>query len=404
MAFVSGSSQYASKANPSGLTQTDDITFETEIFVDSYTTAGVIGSMQNTSSTGWRALLQASGQLTIYGYNAGSYRGFTTAQSIPMNKWTHIAFTLDMSGYTTATCKIYMDGIDMPVTFDASGTPTSFASPVGGTLALGNSVASPGFINGKLANTRLWSVLRTTAQIRDNMNQETLASTTGLVGHWKGNGSWNDSSVNANHLTAVNGAVNNFASHPYSATEYAIATRVQYTGGNTDVTIFTGSGALPNETLVTTSYSNDRSPYGFPSDRSKWRLTSLDRSGLAQASPIANTWYNYSTLRLPVPTGAWDMSYHTNFFIDAPSGTIGTTNLSLTAASIVPLSTKASSVSYSQSGGGLISKHYGMETLVATTQTPVYLNGCFSGNGTTMVNYTTQSQGGAAIYADCAYL
>jgi hypothetical protein len=309
MGFVAASSQFASKATPTGITFTDDFTCEAWIYLDSYDTSAstILAREDATGANGFQFDIDASGRIRLIGKNggAGNLRYTQSYQSIPLNKWTHIAATLDMSGWTTATNKIYLDGVDVPLEFKSVGTnPTSLVNT--GDFAIGRpGLVANSYINGKLANARVWSTIRTAAQIRDNMNQEVPASTTGLVAHFKGNGSWNDSSTNANHLTASGGAVNNFASHPYSAVEYAIATKIAYTGGNTDVTIFTGSGCLPNETLGATSYSTAGAPFGFPADKNKWKVQ-LHTQGWQTANNAGLVWLNHE---IAVPTGAWTLGY-----------------------------------------------------------------------------------------------
>lgn len=319
MAFVSASSQYASKASPTGLNSIlDDYTIEASIYLDSYGTAYVLARTNGTSQ-GFGLSLTSIGQPTIFMWG----RDYTAYQSIPLNKWVHIAGTMDAS---SGSGKIYIDGVDVPTA--VTGTATAITQ--GGSLVIGKfGDAASGYFNGKVANVRLWSAVRTAAEIRDNMNKETPASTTGLAGHWKGNGSWNDSSVNANNLTAANGAVNNFASHPYSATEYAIATKVQYTGGNTDVTVFTGQNCIPNETLGSTSYSTARTPYGFPAGKSKWSIEYLHRTNMIVSGPTANAWYSSGggagshPGTMTVPSGDWTLHYEGMHAIQRTANTSG---------------------------------------------------------------------------------
>jgi hypothetical protein len=404
MAFVASSAQYASKASPTGISFVDDYTLEAWVYLDSYATdyQGII-SRRDADVSGFSLSISANGQIEVASLNSSAYRLVQTYQSIPLNKWTHVAATVDLSGGTWIT---YIDGVQVTnYMFATTGTVSAIIQPAQ-PIVLGSRKSSTQLLTGKVANARVWSTIRTAAEIRDNMNKENPASTTGLVAHYKGNGSWNDSSTNANHLTAVGGAVNSFASHPYSAIEYAIVTKVTYTGGNTDVTVFTGSGCLPNETFGASSYSTARTPFGFPADRSKWRLSAIDRSAATQPSPLANTWYNPVSFRMAIPTGSWDLSYHSNFYIDAPTATVASTNLSLTAASSNAISSKLTSVSFNQSGGGLISKHYGADSVTVSTQSTVHLNGIFNANGTTMGHYvaTSQNTGGGTIYAECPYL
>lgn len=300
MSFTAANSQYATRAAATGINQTDDITVEGNFRVESYASNfQYLVCARNGSLAGWFLAINTQGQVTIYGGNGSAEDFATSYQSVPLNKWVHIAASIDVSA---STAKIYIDGVDVPLLYTNSAA-TSFTAP--NNIRLGANQVGGETLNGKIANARLWSTIRTVAQIRDNMNQEVPASTTGLVGHWKGNGSWNDSSANANHLTSVNGAVNNFASHPFSAIEYAIATKVVKNGADTDVTIFTGSGALPNATLGATSYSTADTPYGFSADKNKWSITIPFTSDISHGLSQPFIWEALNSVLFVLPTGAW---------------------------------------------------------------------------------------------------
>jgi hypothetical protein len=410
MAFVAASSQYAIKTSPVGMAQTDDITAEALIYLDSYADGTIEAKIDSGSANGWRFSVNANGQVAIVGLNAGAsnYRQVPSYQSVPLGKWVHVAASLDMSSWTSATNKVWIDGVDVPAALNQSGTnPTSFVSA--GDFAIGRTgAAASGYFNGKSVNARLWSEIRTTAQIRDNMGMETPAgSLTNLKAHFKGNGSWSDSSTNANHLTAVGGAVNNFASHPYSAIEYAIATKVAYDSGNnrTDVTIFTGSGCLPNETLGASSYSSARAPFGFPADKTKWRVQSLMNVQQSQSSVATNVWYNIAGFSLIVPTGAWQADYRLATIITGSSvgylGAIATlssannseTNRYATASGSVSAAATNQQDSEVQASTPLslsaqAANYLNLKTPVSTTSMVLYIGGAMP----------------ASITAECAYL
>lgn len=398
-AFSSASSQYGQKTSPAGITFTSTYTAEAWIYLNSYPTgsaASIIG--RSDGSNAWVLQINPSGQLSTY-VNAGgtNWRGRKAYQSVPLNKWIHVAYA-----QTTAdgTGVAYMDGVAVPDTADSGGTvPTSITQA--GDLRVGslNNASSYAF-NGQIANVRVWSAIRTAAQIRDNMNMENPASTTGLVAHFKGNGSWNDSSSNANHLTAAGGAVNNFASHPYSANEYAIATNVSYTGGNTDVTVFTGSNCIPNETLGTTSYSTARAPYGFPADKTKWRVEMLNIAGYA---PVNNSGTIALNRALTIPTGAWAFGYDLQI-----TQTLGANGLMNSTYGVDTVSGVAPSDAHRLASSGTIvnaTEHYPTlhreMSLATAAQVTYYLNARAIGT-----NFTAQGLRGlpSVMYAECAYL
>jgi hypothetical protein len=61
-----------------------------------------------------------------------------TYQSIPLNKWVHVAGQLDMSAFTASstTSYIMIDGVDVPISISRGGTnPTSLVQA--GNLEVG---------------------------------------------------------------------------------------------------------------------------------------------------------------------------------------------------------------------------------------------------------------------------
>lgn len=393
MAFVSASSQYASKTSPTGITFTDDFTVEAQVYPESYISQIIVGRMNAAATSGWNLQITQEGRIQIVGVGtSGVSRLAISYQSVPLNKWTHVAATLDMSA---GTATIYIDGVSVPLSVTGTGTSLIQA----GDLSVGR-YDGGAYFNGKIANARVWSTIRTAAEIRDNMNKENPASTTGLVAHFKGNGSWNDSSSNANHLTAFGGAVNNSATHPYNATEYAIATKVEYTGGNTDVTVFTGSNCLPNEALGATSYSGLRAPYGFPADSSKWKVTLVNLAGYTAANSSATIYLN---IAFTVPTGSWKLGYNLNITQTLSANGLMNSTYGLGASAGASVDDKSPLTS----SGTLVNAVEYYPTLLKSapvtlsTPTTYYLNARAIGT-----NFTAQGLRGLynEIYAECPYL
>jgi hypothetical protein len=305
MSFVSASSQYAARptASITGLTWTDDFTCEALIYLDAYSSSVSQCIVSRYSTQGWIFRITTAGQIDIFGQAGGASKNYTSYQSVPTGRWVHVAAKMDMSGSVGAT---WIDGKLVPGFFTGTGVSLT---QVGNDLQVGR-FATSDYFNGRIANIRVWSTMRTDAEIADNYAREVPASTTGLQVHIKGNSSWNDSSTNANHLTTVSGAVNNYASHPFSATEYGIYTKVVKNGSDTDVTLYTGNSFIPSETLGTSSYSTGRAPYGFPVDVTSWRVEVPITTALGvNVGLVSDTYYNPAGLQITMPTGKWKLSY-----------------------------------------------------------------------------------------------
>lgn len=306
-ADFNGTSQYASKTSPSGITFTDDFTCEAWIWLDSISgTGGANAILARRNTSGWQfRIADNTGQVQLFGFSATGYRAVVSNASVPFGRWVHIAATLNMSANTG---DIYMDGVQVSSTMNNSGTPTSLVQA--GDLAIGLESASVRYFDGKVADARLWSTIRTQSEIRDNMNKQLTGSESGLVGYWKLNGNFNDSTSNANNLSASGGATATYAANPFNANAYAIVmSDPVYSAPNTTMTVQCPTGyPIPNETLGTISYATVEAPYGFPLGRYLWELTMLQIGTGSSVSNSAGT-YVPSGYSLVVPTGEWQLSF-----------------------------------------------------------------------------------------------
>ena len=117
--------QYASKTSPAGITFTDDFTVETWIYLTSYPTAQTtVLSRMTGAGGGWQMRLETTGQFGIQGLGAASAPNelATTYQLIPLNRWVHIAATLDMSGNLSTT---FIDGVSVPNSYNQASAGTA---------------------------------------------------------------------------------------------------------------------------------------------------------------------------------------------------------------------------------------------------------------------------------------
>lgn len=305
----SGSSQYASLVSGSvtGVSFTDDYTAEAWVKLESYSSDYAILSRWD-GTNGWMFRIMTGGTVEMYGKNSGGTADTVGSnQSIPLGKWVHVAATIDLSG---ATGTIYIDGVSVAVTY-TSGTSTSITNT--GPLNIGARNSASNYFDGKIADVRLWSVVRTATQIRDNMNQQLVGNETNLVAYYKLDGSFTDSTSNANNLTGQAGAVATNADNPMNATEYGIVTAVD----SNSITVFTGTNYnIPNATLSTPYYSTQKIPFGFPGSKGKWQVSTI--SYQTSAVTISATYGAPSFAeKLVVPTGAWQLTFDALIRIDS---------------------------------------------------------------------------------------
>lgn len=301
--------QYWSDSSVSGISFTDDFTVEAWIKLESYGAQGAIVSRFN-GTNGWGLYLLDTGVICLFGNNGGgNYSQVVSYASVPLNEWVHIAGVLDMSAFSTGSSLIFMNGAQLRARVERAGTnPTALVQA--GSLQVGAQNSTITF-NGKICDTRVWSTKRTATQIRDNMNKQLVGNETNLVAYHKFNGNGNDSTSNANNLTATGTGSTPTAStldNPMNNTEYGIVTKVAYSGGNTDITVFTGKNYnIPNIALSNLYFSSGEAPAGFPA-RTNFVVESLYLEPYT-VSLSGTSSPNFGGEELVIPTGVWKYGY-----------------------------------------------------------------------------------------------
>lgn len=427
---LNGSTQYYSRASASlgtTMTFTDDFTVSAWVKLSSYT-AGKVASRFNGTS-GWQFGVESTGQLSIFGYSGSgaNYTGITSYQSIPLNKWVHIAAQLDMSSSTMTggTANYFMiNGVDVLGVRSQGGTnPSSLIQA--GNLEIGSANGGATPFPGKISQVALYSAKVTQATILASMNQTLTGSETSLISAYSFNNSINDlNTTSANNLTANGSAVATNADTPFANS----VTGTSITAGTTNYAIITGQTFSTNttytlqlpegETLPTTGglgtayYSTQKTPYGFPTDREKWVVDSIYLSVITTAAS-AGTAYNPGSASLTIPVGAWKLNFEGNMYFGKSAASSGqvVSLLSTAAASSTPLNYKMSSTGYLVATGATvvesISRHgCSPEGYTATTATTVYANLYAELSLTTLGWFANTAVKGKAlaITAELAYL
>ncbi len=403
---LNGTTQYASKTTPSGMAQTDDISVVQWVKISAYQ-QGYFQSKTTTPGTnGWRLYMDANGTVSING--DGRYA--TTYQSLPLNKWVHVAATLDMSGNSAL---IYFDGVLVPSS-TLTGVAATFTNS--GNYAIGATSAGATPLAGKIVQVAVFSAVLSAATIKAMANQTLTGSETNVISAYKLDqaSGLNDLSANANNLTATGSPTyasdtpftNSVAGTSVTAgtTNYGII-MAQSFSTNTTYTIQIPEG----ETLPTTggigtvSYSTMRVPYGFPGQKGKWALKSIYLAAMVTSGSVNGTWYNPNT-SLVVPTGEWIAGYNTSPYVangtNYPSvwTTLSTTNNSVSDPEFRVYALFSSSVNHSD-----VSNVSAEKDISLSTATPYYLNLMTdqAGTPTLQANVTNSA---VVISAENAYL
>lgn len=230
----SGSSQYYSKTTPTGVTFTTTFSCGGWVKLESYGAGGVI-ARRNGSTEGWSFGVNANGQVEIAAFRIAANNRFNASvQALPLNKWFHIAATMDVSvaGSGSGAYNFYIDGALV-----TSGTETltgTITALVQGTTALvvgSQQSAGLNFFDGKLSQVFVNSTVLSAATIAAMQTQILTGAETGAVAEYSFNGVITDLTANANNLTAQGSAVATSIDSPFAG---GAAASTAYTAGTTE--------------------------------------------------------------------------------------------------------------------------------------------------------------------------
>jgi VCBS repeat-containing protein len=418
----SSSSQYYSKTTPAGMTFTDDFVVSAWVKLESYTGATQSIATRYNATSGWNFYINSSGQVELAGNNAGAanFSRVVSYQSIPVGKWVHIAAQLDMSAFTatTTTSYVMIDGVDVPSSVSRGGTnPTALIQA--GNLEIGGTNGGANPFDGKLAQVAIYSAKVTQANVRATVSQGLVGTETNLISAYSFNNSINDLNTgNANNLTPNNSAAATATDSPFASrsdlasgitagtTEYAIITSSSFSADTTLIVQVPEGGAIPTSGGVSAvSYSTQKVPYGFPAQRGKWIIKSIQRIQASQVA-VSGTWYNLGSFQLNVPVGSWIYGYQADVQVNSSGSTVTyfvTLATSASSETDVEISIhgeaglSASNINSFAGGGSTRFK----ETELSTA-TQHYLNVKTASAGGTL--YLRGDNTTNLIFAECAYL
>lgn len=326
---LKASSQYAVKTSPANISFTTTFTCEADIYVESLPASGKEGTVVScaTSNTaGWSFALNDAGRLVISGFRVAANNRIATAyQATPLNKWIHVAASLDMT--SSGACTMYIDQVAVNNALATTGTATALVQS--GNLQVGARDADH-FFDGRIKNVRVWSEIRSEAQIKANCGKVLVpADEPTLVSYFPFDGNSEDQTSNNNDLTLQASATDTYADSPYHSNEYGRIVNIDESGGTTTMKVFV-AGIAPQESITGASYSGAASPYGFPVDPESWRIYTIAFSEHVQSSPVTGTWYNNGNLKLYIGAGHWNAGFRAK--VAGTRGSTGSAGLQTTLA------------------------------------------------------------------------
>jgi hypothetical protein len=168
-----GDNDYVNCGNDASLNLTGTITIESWVYYQGGETYPRITEKYPAPSI---YILQSSSELGWYGEVGGSSveQLFSNA-IIPTNTWTHIAVTYDGSAI-----KAYVNGVEKN-----SEAHSGDLSVTSNPLTIGGNTATNRTFDGKLDEVRIWSDVRTSTEIHNNMHKTLNGDESGLVAYYR---------------------------------------------------------------------------------------------------------------------------------------------------------------------------------------------------------------------------
>ncbi len=228
-----GSNDYVSATVPAALNDPNikSFTIETWISVHALSTSRILHA-QVTNTTLVSILISSAGVPYLYVYAGGNTYSFELGNPIPLNTWTHLAFTWDA---TAKVGNIYVNGV---LTNTINGGSSSFGTD--GIMTIGARSDGAQNINATFDELRIWNTVRNGCQIAENITTAYTSAPTGLTNYYRfDSGVAGGSNAGITTLTdqagPVNGTLQNFALTGNTSNWIASGATIYTTGPQTTV-------------------------------------------------------------------------------------------------------------------------------------------------------------------------
>ncbi len=210
--LFSGSSQFLTMPDAAGVSVTGDITLELWVKLRSLPAASgrmaLINKWRQTAtnqrSWHWIVFNNAGAQQMRLGRSSnGNQAGFVSFPLTPVTgTWQHHAITLDMSQPQATQTAGYLNGVSLGASSVVTVLEIAqiFDSTANFEVGSWDHGSQGGFLDGDVDEVRIWNVVRTQAEIAQNMYTHLSGNEAGLVGYWRLNGNLSGS-IGGMHLT-----------------------------------------------------------------------------------------------------------------------------------------------------------------------------------------------------------
>ena len=287
-----GIDDYVNIPDNNALDLTSNYTIESWIKPEAFSSMGGIVSKYQTSGTnGYVLRLTSTG-----GYDGLTFDGMNTSNGIlTAGNWYHIAAVND-----GGTRHLYLNGIEHSLT--GTGTVSANSDPL--CIGVDYKVSGRYFI-GDIDEVRIWNVVRTSQEIRENMHRTFDNAESGLVCYWQFNDGSGSSSL-ADVAGGKNGTLTNMDN-----TNAWVSSTIPVGGGtsNSSNSFTTGTANLGDEQITTTDdFDNSVNLV----------CTDIDRSPNTTNGITGNVQNSYCVLKAYVTPGTFSV----NITFTLPEGSI----------------------------------------------------------------------------------
>ncbi len=124
----------------------------------------------------WGLRVKDTGELQVAIESAGDDWEYSVG-NVAVGLWNHLAFTFDNSANSV---KLYINGHEV----GPGATLTGNMPNTSADIFLGKHGYNPEYLDGALAEVRIWNYARTEAEIQSTLTQELLGTESGLLGYW----------------------------------------------------------------------------------------------------------------------------------------------------------------------------------------------------------------------------
>ncbi len=177
-----GSNDYVSVADDNSLDLSSAMTIEFWIYLDEDAGKDVLSKSNDDADENFRIYINQSANQIYFYYGDGDDYTQTTAFTLNLNSWYHMAFTVSAG----STGSIYVNGQEASSYSNQANAKNPIPTNTH-AMEIGGCNSQERYFNGSLDELRLWNDIRLVSEIRQNMYQELSdpSSETNLVAYYK---------------------------------------------------------------------------------------------------------------------------------------------------------------------------------------------------------------------------